>query len=65
MGNGIVVMTIDFGSGHVTDVVMEASTGGLVLDNAAISGFRRWRFKPGTASKVRVPVTFTLTGIRY
>ncbi len=64
-GNGIVVMTIDFVSGRVTDVVMEESTGNLVLDNAAMTGFRRWRFKPGSVSKVRSPITFTMTGAQY
>jgi len=61
-GNGVVVLTVDPVSGRVTDVTMEATTGNLILDNAAISGFRRWRFKPGSASKVRTPITFTLTG---
>jgi len=61
-GNGVVVITVDPVSGRVTDVTMEVSTGSLILDNAAISGFRRWRFKPGSASKVRTPITFTLTG---
>ena len=64
-GNGIVIMTIDFVSGRVTDVMMEESTGSLVLDNAAMTGFRRWRFKPGTVSKVKSPITFTLTGAQY
>jgi len=61
-GNGVVVITVDPVSGRVTDVTMESSTGSLILDNAAISGFRRWRFKPGSASKFRTPITFTLTG---
>jgi TonB family protein len=64
-GNGIVIMTVDSASGNVTDVVMEASTGNSVLDNAAVTGFRRWRFKPGTASRVRCPITFTMTGAQY
>ena len=64
-GNGVVVITVDPVSGRVTDVTMEASTGSVILDNAAISGFRRWRFKSGSASKVRTPITFTLTGARY
>jgi TonB family protein len=64
-GNGIVVMTIDFVSGRVTDVMMEESTGSLVLDNAAMTGFRRWRFKPGTVSRVKSPITFTMTGAQH
>jgi TonB family protein len=58
-------MTVDPVSGSVTSVVMEASTGSLVLDNAAVTGFRRWRFKPGTISKVKLPITYTLMGTHY
>jgi TonB family protein len=64
-GNGVVIMTVDPVSGSVTDVVMETSTGSSVLDNAAVTGFRRWRFKPGTVSRVKSPVTFTMTGAQY
>ena len=64
-GSGIVVITVDSGSGSVTNVVMEASTGSQILDNAAITGFRRWRFKPGTVSRVRSPITYTLTGAAF
>ena len=64
-GNGIVIMTIDFVTGRVTDVMMEESTGSFVLDNAAMTGFRRWRFQPGTVSKVKSPITFTMTGAQY
>jgi TonB family protein len=39
---------------------MAVSTGVNVLDDAAISAFRQWRFKAGMALKVRVPITFIL-----
>jgi TonB family protein len=64
-GSGIAALTIDPVSGSVIGVMMETSTGSPVLDNAAVSGFRRWRFKPGTTSKVRLPITYTLTGAQY
>jgi protein TonB len=64
-GNGIVIMAVDSVSGNVIEVVMEASTGSPVLDDAAVTGFRRWRFKPGTASRVRSPITFTMSGAQY
>jgi TonB family protein len=64
-GDGIVVMTIDPGSGNVVHVTMSESTGNQFLDNAAVAGFRRWRFKPGTVSSVTCPVTFALTGASY
>lgn len=64
-GDGIAVMTIDPGTGSVTQVTMTKSTGSEFLDNAATTGFRRWRFKPGSVSSVTCPVTFTLTGFSY
>jgi TonB family protein len=62
-GNGVVAMTIDPVSGSVTHVSMWKSTGNSCLDDAALRGFRRWRFKPGSVSKVKSPVTFTLTSL--
>lgn len=64
-GSGIAVMTIDPGTGSVMNVAMVKSTGNSFLDNAALAGFRRWRFRAGTASSVTCPVTFTLTGASY
>ena len=64
-GSGFVVMTVDSVTGQVTDVVMEQSTGSSVLDNASVAAFRRWRFKQGTVSRVRSPITFTMTGAQY
>jgi TonB family protein len=61
-GDGIALIAIDPGTGNVVDVTMSKSTGNVFLDNAAVTGFRRWRFKPGTVSAVACPVTFTLTG---
>lgn len=64
-GSGVAMLTIDPRTGYVTDVRMSRSTGSAVLDNATISAFRRWRFKPGTISIVQTPITFTLTGAAY
>lgn len=64
-GEGVALMSIDPASGSVTSVTLAKSTGSAFLDNAAIAGFRRWRFKPGTVSSVRCPITFTLTGASY
>jgi protein TonB len=64
-GSGVAVMTVNQATGAVTDVVMAQSTGSAILDNAAKSAFRRWRFKPGTVTKVRTPITFTMTGAQY
>jgi protein TonB len=64
-GDGVVEMTIDPVTGNVRSVAMGKSTGSLFLDNAAMTAFRRWRFRPGTVSSVRCPITFTLTGASY
>jgi TonB family protein len=65
-GSGVCVLSIDVASGNVTDADMAQSTGSPILDNATTSAFKRWRFQPGTSySKVRVPITFTLTGASF
>jgi protein TonB len=64
-GEGVVVMAVDPITGNVTSVSISKSTGSTFLDNAAVAGFKRWRFKPGTVSSVTCPVTFTLMGAAY
>ena len=58
-GDGVCVMTVDTASGRVTDATMEQSTGNKILDKSTTEAFRQWRFKPGTVSRVRVPITYT------
>lgn len=64
-GDGIVTIAVDPITGTVRDVTLRKSTGSPFLDNAALTGFRRWRFRPGTVSSVTCPITFTLTGASY
>jgi TonB family protein len=64
-GSGVCVVDVDPGSGNVTSASMATSIGSPILDNAAVSAFRQWRFRPGTVSKVRIPITFTMTGAQY
>jgi TonB family protein len=64
-GSGVAVASVDPATGSVTDVVMASSTGSYILDEAALAAFRRWRFKPGTVKKVRIPIHFTLAGVGY
>ncbi len=64
-GSGVCVATVDPASGNVTGASMSQSVGNPVLDNAAVSAFRQWRFRPGTVSRVRIPITFTMTGASY
>jgi len=64
-GSGVVVCSVDSGSGSVTGCSVSSSTGSAILDNAATSAFQQWRFRPGTLSKVNIPITFTMTGASY
>ncbi|HEU5245592.1 MAG TPA: energy transducer TonB [Candidatus Udaeobacter sp.] len=64
-GSGVIVVDVDSGSGSVTSASVDQSIGNPILDNAAVSTFRQWRFRPGTVSKVRIPITFTMTGASY
>jgi protein TonB len=65
-GSGVCVLSVDVGSGNVTDASMAQSIGSPILDNATVSTFRRWRFRAGqVAPKVKVPITFTMTGASY
>jgi periplasmic protein TonB len=64
-GSGVIVVDVDSASGNVTSASVASSIGSPILDNAAVSAFRQWRFRPGTVSKVRIPITFTMTGASY
>lgn len=64
MGSGVCVVSVD-ASGTVTDATMAQSIGNPILDNSAVSAFKRWRFKAGVAPKVKIPITFTMTGASY
>ena len=57
-GSGVCVVDVDPGSGNVTEASMTQSTGNPILDDSAVRTFRKWRFKPGTVSKVRIPFEF-------
>jgi TonB family protein len=57
-GSGVCVMSVDTASGKVINAMMAQSTGDGILDNVTINTFRKWRFKPGTVSQVRVPVDY-------
>lgn len=63
-GSGVCVLTVA-PDGSVTDATMAQSIGAPVLDNATTSTFKRWRFVAGKFSKVKVPITFTMTGASY
>jgi TonB family protein len=64
-GSGVCVLTVDPRSGNVTDAIMAQSTASPILDNSTLTAFKRWRFRPGTVTKVKIPITFTMSGASY
>jgi TonB family protein len=64
-GSGVITVNVDAASGDVTSGSVTKSTGSSVLDEAALSTFKRWRFRPGSVSKVNIPITFTMSGASY
>jgi TonB family protein len=61
-GRGVAVLVVDPATGVVKSAEMATSTGSVLLDNAAVSAFRLWRFRPGSVSMVKIPITFTMGG---
>jgi TonB family protein len=59
-GRGVFVLDIDPKDGLIRSVAVARSTGSPILDNAAMSTFAGWRLKPGTVSRLNVPVIFSL-----
>jgi TonB family protein len=57
-GSGVCLMQIDTASGKVISATMDQSTGNALLDKVTTDAFGKWRFKPGTVSEVRVPITY-------
>jgi len=57
-GSGVCVVTVDTATGTVTDATMFQSTGNKILDKLTTQTFKSWRFKPGTVSQVRVPISY-------
>jgi TonB family protein len=64
-GSGVAELTVNSGIGSVIDVRMAQSTGSVILDMATVEALRKWRFKPGVAANIQVPITYTLTGASY
>jgi TonB family C-terminal domain len=64
-GSGVALLTVDQTSGTVTSVLMMQSCGFAILDNSTLDALRRWRFRPGSVTKVQVPITYTLMGVSY
>lgn len=57
-GSGTCVVSVDVATGRVTDATMVQSTGSAILDKLTVQTFKSWRFKPGTVSQVRMPISY-------
>ena len=64
-GSGIALLEVDKRTGYVTSARMLQSMGHKILDDAALKAFRQWRFKPGTASQIKMPINYTVGGRFY
>jgi TonB family protein len=65
-GRGVFTLTV-LPDGTVASVEITKSTGHHELDESAIAAFQNWRFKfpkPGMAPQVKIPIAFTLAGLR-
>jgi TonB family protein len=61
-GSGVCVVSVNPASGSVTNASIAQSTGSPLLDKSVLRTVRTWKFKPGTVSKVSIPVEFTMEG---
>jgi TonB family protein len=61
-GHGVLVAQVDYNTGKVTSVKMEKSTGSRILDQAALSAFGQWQFKPKTIRQLRTPINYEMVG---
>lgn len=61
-GSGIILVEVDPKTGKVTTARMLATTGYAEFDSAAIKAFRSKKFKPGTAPRLRIPISFNIKG---
>ena len=57
-GTGVCVVTVDPATGTVTNAAMVQSTSSPLLDGLTTQTFKSWRFKPGTVSQVRIPISY-------
>jgi TonB family protein len=57
-GEGVFALEVNPATGLVTSVSVVRSTGHKDVDKSATDTLRRWRFRPHTVEKVRVPISF-------
>ena len=60
-GIGLFRLYLDLKTGFVREVTVLKSTGFATLDNAAITTFRGWRWRPSLWKEIDIPVNYTLS----
>lgn len=61
-GAGEFILNVDDRTGRVDSITVAKHIDHGVLDAAAMAAFIKWRFKPHTVSKVRIPIRYTVGG---
>jgi protein TonB len=61
-GSGVYELRIDK-AGKISAVAIVKSSGSAVLDKAATTAFKKWRFKPGVFQSVRIPVSWSVNRV--
>jgi TonB family protein len=62
-GSGVYELKINR-TGATTSIAIVKSSGSRVLDTAAITAFKKWRFRPRTFQAVRIPVSWAVNRVR-
>ena len=62
-GSGVYELRIDK-AGRISAVTIVKSSGSAVLDKAATTAFKKWRFRPGVFQSVRIPVSWSVNPVR-
>ena len=62
-GNGLYELRVDK-AGATIAVAIVKSSGSALLDKAATSTFKKWRFKPAVFRAVRIPVSWSVKRVR-
>lgn len=61
-GKGLFLLKINPKTGEVDEVKVLKSTGHVLLNEVSAKAFFQWRFQPGGATQVQVPVEFYAHG---
>jgi TonB family protein len=62
-GRGVFTLAVR-PDGTVASVEITKTTGHRELDQSTVAAFQNWRFQPGTVTHVKIPIAYTLEGLR-